>query len=207
MCYNRGCITYESKIIRNASSFYSDSSESDGEKVKKYEVGDYLVHENSGVCQVKAIQTMALSGKGSEREYYSLVPVFHRDSQVITPVDSDKVRVRDVKSAKEMHEIISQMKDLDVIEEANDKQRAEKYKEHIGLFEPVELARVVKTVYERRLVRMKQGKRIMSQDERVLATAGKKLFEEMAFVFDMDLKTIEDDFYKVLKEDVSQELA
>ncbi len=166
--------------------------------VKKYEVGDYLVHENNGVCQVKAIQTLALSGKGSEREYYSLVPVFHRDSQVITPVDSDKVRVRDVKSANEMHEIMSQMSELDVIEESNDRQRAEKYKEHIGTFEPVELARVVKTVYERRLIRMRQGKKIMSQDERVLATAGKKLFEEMAFVLKEDVKTVEEDFYQVL---------
>ena len=34
-----------------------------------YKVGDYIMHETSGVCQVKEISEKALHGKGSERMY------------------------------------------------------------------------------------------------------------------------------------------
>ena len=36
-----------------------------------YQVGDYLMHEGSGVCQVADISEKALQGKGSEKMYYS----------------------------------------------------------------------------------------------------------------------------------------
>lgn len=181
--------------------------ESDGGNMKQYKVGDYLMHEGSGVCQVKEIRTMALQGKGSEKDYYVLTPVFQKDSQIITPVNGSRQRIRDVKSPEEMNEIFEEVKDLDIIQERNDRVRAEKYKEAMAEFEPIELARVVKTVYERRLKRIAAGKKIMSQDERTLSVAGRKLFEEMAFSLQETMDEVENKFYDVLKKDVHEELS
>ncbi len=162
--------------------------------MKEYKVGDYLVHETNGVCTVDEIKEMALSGRGSEKLYYILSPVYSSKSQVVTPVISDKVRVRDVKPKEELEQLYTVVLDLDVIEVDNDRKRGEIYKEKIACFEPVEWARVVKTVYTRRLERLKDGKKVMAQDEKMLDIAGKKLFEEMAFSFDEEIDSVRDKF-------------
>ena len=162
--------------------------------MKEYKVGDHLVHETNGVCTVDEIKEMALAGRGSEKLYYILAPVYHSKSQVVTPVQSDKVRVRDVKPKEELEKLYDEVLELDLIEADNDRQRGEKYKEKISCFEPIELARIVKTVYTRRLLRIKEGKKVMAQDEKMLDIAGKKLFEEMAFSFDEDIEDVKDKF-------------
>lgn len=169
--------------------------------MKEYKVGDYLVHETSGVCQVDEIKEMALAGRGSEKLYYILVPVYHTKSQVVTPVKSEKTRVRDVKPRKELEELFDIVLDLEVIEADNDRQRGEKYKEKIACFEPLELARIVKTVYLRRLLRIQEGKKVMAQDEKMLDIAGKKLFEEMAFSFEEEIDDVRDKFLDKIKLD------
>lgn len=169
--------------------------------MKEYKVGDYLVHETNGVCTVNEIKEMALAGRGSEKLYYILAPVYHTKSQVVTPVHSDKVRVRDVKPKEELEKLYDEVLDLDIIEADNDRQRGEKYKEKIACFEPLELARVVKTVYTRRLLRIKEGKKVMAQDEKMLDIAGKKLFEEMAFSFHEDIDDVRNKFLDKIKID------
>ena len=166
--------------------------------MKEYNVGDYLVHETSGVCEVEEIKEMALFGKGSEALYYILAPVYSSKSQVVTPVQSDKARVRDVKPKEELEQLYTIVHDLDMIEVDNDRKRGEVYKEKIACFDPVELARVVKTVYTRRLCRLKDGKKVMAQDEKMLDIAGKKLFEEMAFSFEEEIDDVRDKFLKCI---------
>ena len=168
--------------------------------MKEYKVGDYLVHETNGVCCVDEIKEMALAGKGSEKLYYILVPVYHTKSQVVTPVKSEKARVRDVKPREELEELFDKVTELEVIEADNDRQRGEKYKEKIACFEPLELARIVKTVYLR-LVRIQEGEKVMAQHEKMLDIAGKKLFEEMAFSFDEDIEDVRNRFLERIKLD------
>ena len=166
-----------------------------GDFVKtRYAVGDYLMHENSGVCQVTEISEMALTGKGSEQLYYSLTPVFQKGSRVFTPVEA-KIRIRDVKSKKEMNEILKDVPNIEIIEEENNKVRAEIFKEMIDAFDPQVLAKVVKTVYVRKLRRIAAGKKVMSSDERVMQVAGKKLFEEMAFALEKERSEVEAAFF------------
>ena len=99
--------------------------------MSNYAIGDYVMHESAGVCQVAAIKELALQGKGTEKMYYELDPVFQHDSQVITPVDDKMHRLRDVKSADEMESILEDVSELDVIQEKNERVRQEKMKEQI----------------------------------------------------------------------------
>ncbi len=156
------------------------------------------MHESAGVCQVAAIEEMALQGRGSEKMYYLLQPVFQDGSQVITPIEGAKVRIRDVKSKEEIQELLNHVEELEVIHEKNDRIRQEKFKEEIALFDPEPLAGVVKTVYLRKQMRIAAGKKVMSSDEKVLQVAGKKLFEEMAFALDQKMSEVQTTFYENL---------
>ena len=156
------------------------------------------MHESAGVCQVAGIQEMALQGKGSEKLYYSLKPVYTNGSHVITPVDAvegTKIRIRDVKSAEEIEDLMEHLDDVQVI---HDRVRQELFKEEIARFDPKSLAGVVKTAYLRKMGRIASGKKVMSSDEKVLQSAGKKLFQEMAFALHEEPTEIEDAFYEGL---------
>ena len=98
--------------------------------MKTYKVGEYLIHERSGVCQVAEIVEKALQGKGTEKLYYSLQPIYENSSHILTPVDS-KVRIRNVKSKLEMEQLLEQLPDLEFIDESNPRVIAEKFKEKI----------------------------------------------------------------------------
>ncbi len=165
--------------------------------MKEYKVGDYLVHENNGVCKVCEISEQALQGRGSEKLYYSLEPVFSRGSHILTPVDT-KVRIRDVTPVAEYDALLDRVPDMEVIVENNTRVRAEIYKAQISLFDNDALARVLKTVYLRKVQRIASGKKVMSSDEKVLAVAGKKLFEEMAFARKCTVDEAEDMFFERL---------
>ncbi len=165
--------------------------------MKEYKVGDYLVHESSGVCKVCEIKEQALQGKGSEKLYYSLEPVFSRGSHILTPVDT-KVRIRDVTSVAEFDALLDRVPSMEVIVEENSRVRAEIYKAQISLFDNDALARVLKTVYLRKVQRLASGKKVMSSDEKVMQIAGKKLFEEMAFARKCEVAEVEDMFFERL---------
>ena len=162
---------------------------------QRYNIGDYVMHESAGVCKVAAVVELALQGKGSEKLYYQLLPVYHTDGQIITPVEDRNHRIRPVKSPEEMKSIMDHVGDLDVVQERNERQRQEKLKEKMAEFEPSSLAGVVKTVYLRKKNRLKAGKKSMSVDDRILQQAGERLFEEMAFSMKTEISAVEKCFF------------
>ncbi len=153
----------------------------------QYNVGDYLVHENSGVCQISDISDMEFAGKGSMRTYYVMTPIYKSSSQVFMPVDGTKVRLREVTAKEEFEKLLDNVDALEVIIEPNDRQRVEVFKNVMADFTPNSIARVVKTVLIRKWIRIAAGKKVMAQDEKMLSIAGKKLYEEMAFSLGIDI--------------------
>jgi CarD family transcriptional regulator len=166
--------------------------------MSKYSVGDYVMHESAGVCRVESIDVLALQGRGSEKSYYRLKPVYHSGGEITTPVDDKNHRVRDVKPSNEMEDILHNVDKLGVIREKNERARQEKIKEQVALFDPAPLAGVVKSAYLRKQKRLAAGKKTMSSDERVLETVGRKLFEEMAFSMHTKPDDVEEQFFMEL---------
>ena len=39
-----------------------------------FQIGEYVVHGNDGICEVKDITQLELPGGSSKRQYYLLVP-------------------------------------------------------------------------------------------------------------------------------------
>lgn len=174
--------------------------------MKQYAIGDYLMHEKSGVCVVEDICEKAMNGRGSETMYYSLKPVFDKDSVVLTPVDS-KVRMRDVMTRDEVDELLSKVPLLPFIQEKNPRAIAEIFKEKISAFDIYELATVVKSIYLRKMLRLAKGKKVMSSDEKIMQFAGKRLFEEIAFVLKEDVSDAENAFDDKVSPELEQYLS
>ncbi len=166
----------------------------------EYKVGDFLVHEGSGVCQIEDIDDMELMGKGSKKTYYCMSPVFKAGAKVFTPIDGSTVRLRPVAEEARFTKILDTLDDIECIEEPNDRMLQEKFKEVMSEFTPEALARVVKTVLVRKWQRIAAGKKVMALDEKIFAVAGRKLFEEMAFAMGKDIPSVQNLFEERLKQ-------
>ncbi len=171
-----------------------------------YQVGDYLVHEGSGVCQIEDIDDMELMGKGSRKTYYCMSPVFKAGAKVFTPIEGSTVRLRPVADVEAFTRILDNINDIECIEEQNDRALQEKFKEVMGEFTPESMARVVKTVLIRKWQRIAAGKKVMALDEKTLNVAGRKLYEEMAFSMGKDIAYAQQLFEEAVKSQTSEVL-
>ena len=72
-----------------------------------FKVGDYVVYGNSGVCRIENIGTLSIGSK--DKDYYTLVPVYGRNSRLYSVVDSDKVVIRPIMTKQESDALIDEM--------------------------------------------------------------------------------------------------
>ena len=64
-----------------------------------FEIGDKVVYGVVGVCEVEKIDTPPI--KGISGDYYFLQPVFDSKGIIYSPVDSNKVMIRNIMTVKE----------------------------------------------------------------------------------------------------------
>lgn len=167
----------------------------------EYQIGQHVVHEGTGVCTITGIEEMELLGKGSAQLYYVMKPVY-RDGRVCTPVEyKTGLRLRPVATADYINKLLSNIGALSIVEEVNDRVRGEKLKEIMSQFTPEANAVVVKTALIRCYQRRDAGKKFMASDEKILAAAGKKLYEEMAFAVGEDVEQARRDFEDKVNEE------
>lgn len=145
-----------------------------------FKVGEYIVYGMNGVCRVEDIGVMDLNGVDSDKEYYTLSPLYTKGSKVYTPVDNQKVTMRLVVSKEKAYELIDNMQSVDEIEVEDDKRLELAYKDAIKSCECVEWIRIMNTVTKRRQERIAQGKKMSACDERYLKAAQDHLYGELA---------------------------
>lgn len=165
-----------------------------------FEVGDYVVHGNSGVCKVEDVQTM--DGIGNQkRTYYTLIPIYSSGSKLFVPTDSKKVVTRAVMSKSEAEELLKEWEQIETLWVENDKKREEVYKEALRSCDCREWAKLIKTSHQRNQERIQSGKKVTSNDERYLRMAEEHLFGELAIPFEMSRDEVEDYVSTKIKEE------
>ncbi|MBO4396838.1 MAG: CarD family transcriptional regulator [Eubacterium sp.] len=157
-----------------------------------FSVGEYVVHGNDGVCKVEAVEPM--SGSGSDRIYYTLVPVYTTGSKLFVPTDSTKVITRAVMSKNEVKKLMDEWEDIELLSVENDKKREEVYKAALRSCDCRQWVKLIKTSYQRNQMRLKNGKKVTTSDERYLHMAQESLFGEVAIPLEMTRGEAEDYF-------------
>ncbi|MDE5779016.1 MAG: CarD family transcriptional regulator [Lachnospiraceae bacterium] len=157
-----------------------------------YQVGDYIIYGMNGVCKVEEIGPMNLSGIDSDKLYYTLSPLYTKGSRVFTPVDNQKVVMRPVISKTDVCKLIDEMKDMELIEEKDDKRREAAYKEALKSCDCKEWIRIINSVKLRKEERLSQGKKMSACDERYLKQAQDSLFGEFALSLELEKSEVED---------------
>jgi len=151
-----------------------------------FAVGDYIIYGNHGVCRVDKIGTVSLCMADKNKEYYTLCPIYKNDATVYAPVENPKLIIRPILTKEEIEELINEIPLLDIVWIGNDKERELQYKAALRSCDCKKLIRIIKTLYQRKMDRIKDGKKVTVVDERYFRQAEDQLYGELAFAMNLE---------------------
>ena len=146
-----------------------------------YQVGDLIVYENAGVCQVMELTASencpALSCMPKGRLYYILHPLFGGGT-IYTPADPPKAFMRPVISRREAEELISLIPKLkaDPYYTQNLQDLREHYKAAASSHSCKDLIQLTMSVYKKKGRRHRPGKTGRPGGSEIHAPGGKPAF-------------------------------
>lgn len=153
-----------------------------------FKKGNYVISTNNGICEIKDILTMNMSG--TAKEYYLLVPITKPTAKVYIPVDVAENRIRLVMTKEEAWDIIKGISTIENIWIENEKEREKTYKEALASRDPKRLIGIIKTLSLRKKERTNAGKKNTAVDERYFKLAENQLHGELAFVLGEEKQNI-----------------
>lgn len=145
-----------------------------------YEIGDYVVYGNKGVCRIEKIGPIDIPGMSSERQYYTMSQIYSRASTIFTPVDNADASLRKVLSEAEATKLIYDMIEFKPVWIQNDKEREQRFTETLRSADPLKLFEMIAMLAHRRDQRIAGGKKATSTDERMYHAAEDILYGEFA---------------------------
>ena len=145
------------------------------QEAEMFKIGDYVAHYKEGVCEVVNIGKIDMGS--SDKEYYTLKPVYDAGGTVYTPVDNKRDQIRKLITKEEAENLIKEM--------PNEKQREGMYKNALLHNQCREWISLIKTSYGRNKKRLLAGKKTINVDERYMSSAEKFLYGELAVVMEI----------------------
>lgn len=150
-----------------------------------FEVGEYVVCGNKGVCVVEKITTLDIAGVDKERQYYILKPKYQTGSTVYVPVDSQKDSMRRVIRREEAQKLIDAIPDVPLLMITNEKLSEQTYRECLKSGNCEEWVRIIKTIWLRKQERLQAGRKVTAVDARYFHMAEESLYGELAVALDL----------------------
>ncbi|MDD3403000.1 MAG: CarD family transcriptional regulator [Hespellia sp.] len=150
-----------------------------------FEVGDYIVYGNNGVCQVEKVGPLESKIATRGKVYYTLSPCYLKGSTIFTPADNQKVPMRPVMTKQESLQLIDAMQEMDALWITDEKRREAEYKEAIQKCDAAELVKIIKTIFQRKETRIAEGKKVTATDEKYFHLAEERLYGEFAIALNM----------------------
>ncbi len=157
-----------------------------------FQIGEYIIYGANGVCRVKEIGNIKLGNHNSDKIFYTLEPVFCKGSTVYTPIDSDKVIMRELITNEDAEKLIDEIPDIEFIWAVDDKQREQIFKEAMRKYDCREWIKVIKTIRLRKEERIAEGKKVTAVDEKYLHVAEDSLYSELSLALEMPKEIVED---------------
>ena len=156
-----------------------------------FSVGDYMVYGISGVCRVEDICASPFDKKDT-RTFYMLCPLGATAGSVIyTPTDNAQVAMRPLMTVEQAEQLIGLLPSILPLEVPTEKMRRDIYRQTMQSCDPVQYARLIKTVRCRRADMLAQHKRLSETDSDFERNAKLSLYHELAVVLDKPYAEIE----------------
>ena len=156
-----------------------------------FEKGELIICGGHGVCRVIDITDNPIDRMDKKIIFSLLEPVFEKTSTIYTPVDNEKIIMRRIMNKEEAQRLIEHIREIDVMWVQEEKRREQTYKDAIRTYDSRSLVQIIKTLYQRKRVRINEGKKVLSSDEQYLRKAEELLYSEMSLALSIPKDQVE----------------
>lgn len=146
-----------------------------------YSIGELVQYGNSGICKIEEI-LHGMPGLSNTADYYLMVPVHGKDGKIYAPVENENIKMRKILSKDEIHAIMDDAPNVTSVVISNEKQCESVYKEALYSTDCSKWLGLLKTLYSRKDLRLRQGKKVTATDERYLKNAEERLYDELSVI-------------------------
>lgn len=164
-----------------------------------YQVGDFIIYGNNGVCKVTAVGTLPKLGMERDKQYYTLLPLYNNQT-IYTPVDT-KVFMRPVITKQQAQELIREIPQIneDIIADRNRNDLSEKYRDLMRSHDCKDLIQLIKAVYVKNKKTEESGKKLGQVDINYRRKAEELLYGELAVALDIPRENVLDYIDETIK--------
>ena len=155
-----------------------------------FKINDYVVYGSNGVCKVTDIEQVTL--RNEELEYYILSPVYNEKMTIKTPVNNQKILMRELMTKAEIVNLLKEISKNETVEIEDSRRMVEEYKAIIKRGNAEELIKVINSIKLEKDEKNSIGKKLNKTDEDIMISASKQLYQEMAIVLDIDVDEVQD---------------
>lgn len=158
------------------------------EEYDMFELNDKVVYGVIGVCVVEQIAKPPI--KGIDGEYYFLQPVYDSKGLIYSPVKSNKVLMRTVMTESDANKLVERAKNCRTDDALNEKVVAFQYDEMVKSQDALQLMHLIRGLYNIKNERAKDLRKMKSADSRMLLTARKLLYGELAVSLNQEYEEV-----------------
>jgi CarD family transcriptional regulator len=162
-----------------------------GRKYSMFEVSDKVVYGVVGVCEIVEVNTPPI--KDINGTYYFLQPVYDNKGLIYSPVNSNKVLMRSIMTKEDGQNLIDRAKNCVKDSALNEKVVPFQYDEMIKSQDALQLMHLIRVLYNVKNERAKDLRKMKSADSRILLTARKLLYGEIAISMERDFAEVSDE--------------
>lgn len=155
----------------------------------QFEPNDTVMYGGQGACKLLEITEREFCG--DLKLYYVLRYAFTGSSVFYVPVDSQPLtsKMRHVKSASEVRDIIASVKEAEWIED--DRPRQNHFKQLLEAGGTENVVSMFKLIARKQKELLAIGKKLRAVDERLFGEMERLLLEEFSFAFDISKEDVE----------------
>jgi len=154
-----------------------------------YNINDYIMYGKTGVCQVTGIEKGKLTGD-VEREYYVLKPL-NSDTIIKTPINNDKINMRQVVSKADVLAFIDSMAEGDPVWIKDDRSRFKEFESKLNAGSCLEWMEIIRSIYLKERDRRSDRKSISPRDRDISKEAKRLLYEEFSLSLGIPQEDVE----------------
>lgn len=158
-----------------------------------YKKGDYVVYRHD-ICIIKDIRKNKLNGI----TYYVMNPIDDDSLIIDIPIEDRMGYLRDVISSDDAKNLIERIRNIDPIEDINEKNLEIKYKELLNTGKYDGLIQIIKTTFLRNESRASNKKKISEKDSNYFKLAEKYLYNELSISLNMSVEDVKDYIFRVV---------
>lgn len=154
-----------------------------------FAISDQIIYGSVGVCTIIGIQVPDMPH--ATKECYVLKPHYIPSSKIYAPVDGSRVKMRALHSKAQLHSLLCKLPQIPAFSADTDKKGLyETYRNALQSTDSLLLAKLTKTLYQKKQHSAEQKKIIPTVEKEYLDTAEQIFNGEVATVLDIPLEDV-----------------